>query len=206
MRQQRKLSAFTLIEMLVVIGIIGILAAMIIGVAVRVAEAKKIKRVDVEKHRLIAVIEAYQAQMGSFPPDNGMMVRDGNPDRPYAATNQLFYELTSCTYTAGVYTTYNGNSFDTNDYKAAFARDGVLNSIEPKRFYNPPPKSGDFITMPIPNAKTNMNFLVVPVDFQGNSTNLWRYDSSSTNRHNSESFDLWAVFTVGSKTITNGNW
>jgi len=37
--------------------------------------------------------------------------------------------------------------------------------------------------------------------------NFWHYDCSSPNRHNRDSFDLWAVFTVGrGQTITNGNW
>ncbi len=208
MRQQRNIVAFTLIEMLVVIGIIAILAAMITGVAIRVAEAKKIKRVEAEKNRLLTVIEAYQAQMGSFPPDNGNNVKDkASDDRMSAATNQLFYELTGPSYDAAnnQYTAFDSSIITSNQYFTAFNRNGVLNSIEPKRFYTPPPKPLDYKSNFVA-AAANANVLIVPVDFQGNPMNPWHYDSSSTNRHNSESFDLWAVFTVGSKTVTNGNW
>jgi len=215
MRQQRNIIAFTLIEMLVVIGIIAILAAMITGVAIRVAEAKKIKRVDVEKNRLATAIEAYQAQMGSFPPDNGNNVRDRLIDnRASSATNQLFYELTGptcldCDNTPPppnpTYQAFDNSQIKSNEYFTAFNRNGVLNSIQPKRFYNPPPKQVEYKSNFVANA-ANANVLLVPVDLNGNANNPWHYDSSSTNRHNIESFDVWAVFSVGSKIVTNGNW
>src|SRR4051812_6367051 len=96
---QRKNSAFTLIEMLVVIGVIAILATLITGVGIRAAEKKKYSRVDAEKHRLVTAIEAYQHELGTFPPDNGNNVKDGPQDeRASAGTNQLYYELTGPTY------------------------------------------------------------------------------------------------------------
>jgi hypothetical protein len=54
--------------------------------------------------------------------------------------------------------------------------------------------------------------LIVPVEsVSGSTNNFWHYDSSSTNRHNMNSFDLWAEFSIGAKNgqpivITNGNW
>jgi hypothetical protein len=53
--------------------------------------------------------------------------------------------------------------------------------------------------------------LIVPVEFTGITPNFWHYDSSTTNRHNLNSYDLWAEFSIGSKNgkptiITNGNW
>jgi hypothetical protein len=164
--------------------------------------------VDVEKNRLITAIEAYQSQLGSFPPDNGNNVKDRFSDnRMSAATNQLFYELTGPTYDTanGQYTAFDGSIIKTNEYSTAFNREGVLNSIEPKRFYNPPPKQVEYKSNFVASA-ANANVLLVPVDLNGDVNNPWHYDSSSTNRHNSDSFDVWAVFSVGSKIVTNGNW
>jgi prepilin-type N-terminal cleavage/methylation domain-containing protein len=207
MSHERKNVGFTLIEMLVVIAIIAILAAMITGVGIRVAESKKLRRVDAEMHGLVMTIENYQHTKGFFPPDNGRLKTVADPDRNYAATNQLFYELTGPTYDANnnSYTAFDGSVIQSNEYFNAFNRDGVANSIEPRDFFNPPPKNTSYHSNFVQNAQ-GANVLVVPVDWQQGQINPWRYDSSSTNRHNSESFDLWAVFTVGSKTVTNKNW
>ncbi len=199
--------AFTLIEMLVVIAVIAILATLIAGGALRAYEARKISRVDTEKHRLINAIEAYQHQMGSFPPDNGRLTKVSDPDRIYAATNQLFYELTGPTYDAKKvgYVSYDTSFISSINYFAAFNREGVANSIEPRKFYNPPPKAADYKSNYVDSAP-DANVLIVPVDLVPNAINAWRYDSSSTNRHNTDSFDVWAVFKVGDKIVTNGNW
>lgn len=205
---QRKDFGFTLIEMLVVIGVIALLATLITGVGIRAAEKKKYSLVDAEKHRLVTAIETYHEKLGSFPPDNGNNIKDRPVDgRASAGTNQLFYELTGPTYDTAnnQYTAFDGSILKSNEYFNAFNRNGVLNSIEPQRFYNPPPKAVQYKSNFVENV-ANANVLTVPVDFQGNPNNPWRYDSSSTNRHNMESFDLWAVFTVGKNTVTNGNW
>jgi prepilin-type N-terminal cleavage/methylation domain-containing protein len=204
--KRRGQRAFTLIEMLVVIAVMALLATMIVGVGIRAAEARKIKRVEAESHKLITAIEAYQHKRGSYPPDNGLVVKDG-PDREHSATNQLFYELTGPTYdaNANLYTAFDTSVINSNDYYTAFNREGIANSIEPQVFYNPPPKAADYQTNFVPTAP-NARVLTVPVDYQPVLINTWHYDSSSTNRHNSDSFDLWAVFTVGKKTVTNKNW
>ena len=207
MRQHRKYVGFTLIEMLVVIAIIGLLAAMIAGVAIGVKEKQKTKRVDAEKTKLLAAIESYHSKYGYFPYDNGMLTKAYDPDRNYAITNQLCYELTGPTYDANniQYTCFDGSVVKSNEYFTAFNRADIANSIEPRPFLSPPPKSIDYKSNFVANAP-NVNFLIVPVDLNGNTLNPWRYDASSTNRHNTDSFDLWAVFTVGNKTVTNGNW
>jgi prepilin-type N-terminal cleavage/methylation domain-containing protein len=205
--ERRALSAFTLIEMLVVIAVIALLATLITGVALRSAEAKKYKVVDAEKHRLDTAIATYQAKLGSFPPDNRNVIKDPIDNRGASGTNQLYYELTGPTYDAvkNRYTAFDGSFITSNEYFTAFNREGVLNSIEPQRFYNPPPKAVQYKSNFVQNA-ANVNVLLVPVDLTNNPNNPWHYDSSSTNRHNSESFDLWAVFSVGNKIVTNGNW
>jgi prepilin-type N-terminal cleavage/methylation domain-containing protein len=209
--RQRKNVGFTLIEMLAVIAIIGLLSAFIIGVAVRAGEGRKKARVDAEKHKLIAAIEAYHSKYGFYPYDNGNLdpryAKVYDPDRNYAATNQLFYELTGPSYDDNLkrYVCFDGSYVSTNEFAIAFNREGVANSIEPKPFLAPPPKSADYKSNFVANAP-NVNFLMVPVDLSGETRNPWRYDATSTNRHNTDSFDLWAVFSVGNKIVTNGNW
>jgi len=212
MRQHRNYVGFTLIELLVVIAIIAILATLIAGAGIAAAEGKKKKRVEVEKQKLITAIDTYHSKRGTYPPDNGMLTKVFDPDRNYAITNQLFYELTgpTCLDCAPnvpnpTYQAFDNSTIKSNEYFNAFNRDGVANSIEPKPFLSPPPKSADYRSNLVANAP-NVNFLIVPVSLGDNSLNPWRYDSSSTNRHNTDSYDLWAVFTVGNKTITNGNW
>jgi hypothetical protein len=54
--------------------------------------------------------------------------------------------------------------------------------------------------------------VLVPVEFTNVLVpNFWHYDSSTTNRHNLGTYDLWAEFSIGSKggrpiLKTNGNW
>src|SRR5262245_41258242 len=77
------LTAFTLIEMLVVISIIGILAALIVPAARLASERKTLATVEAELHQLEVPIEAYKDKLGYFPPDN-----TNNPAQP-----PLYYEL-----------------------------------------------------------------------------------------------------------------
>ena len=79
MRQHRKYTGFTLIEMLVVIAVIGLLASLIIGAAIGAKEKQKTKRVDAEKHKLLAAIEAYQSKKGYLPYDNGNLTKVSDP-------------------------------------------------------------------------------------------------------------------------------
>jgi prepilin-type N-terminal cleavage/methylation domain-containing protein len=203
---------FTLIELLVVIAIIGILSALVVGAAKRAAEKRKISRVEAEKHKLITIIDLYHDKLGNYPPDNGLTAKVYDPDRNYAATNPLLYELTGPTYISdkndpnyNSYRTFDNSYTSSNDYFTAFNREGVFNSIEPRSFYTPLPTANAYQGGFVPNA-ASAKALMVPVDLNGNLANTWRYDSSSTNRHNSDSYDLWAVYTVGSKTMSNVNW
>lgn len=62
--------AFTLVEMLVVIAIIGVLAALVltgVGVAVK---RRDVSRVEAELRKLELLINTYKDKWGSYPPDN----------------------------------------------------------------------------------------------------------------------------------------
>src|SRR4051812_41199573 len=66
----KKERAFTLIELLTVISIIGLLAAMILGIAPLATAASRKSRMNSEHQRLLAAIDSYKAELGNYPPDN----------------------------------------------------------------------------------------------------------------------------------------
>jgi prepilin-type N-terminal cleavage/methylation domain-containing protein len=90
--------AFTLIELLTVIVIIGILASLTVGVAGMAARHSKVSRTQAELARLDLAIRDYKAYFGFYPPDNVISPADltQNP-----VVNQLYYELSGAIYDGG---------------------------------------------------------------------------------------------------------
>jgi len=239
----RRAAAFTLIEMLVVIGIIGALAALILNLAPMASEAKKNKLVEAQKNALITMIDAYKDKMGSYPIDNTWNTNQFNYDMGSSRTNLLFYELAGVTYQnilakgkAG-YAALDGknNVFSSTIEKYMGQGSGIANSINSQKFYTLPlepravPLRSNEPFKPIPgsdkldpnytpdNPNAGVMLLTVPVSLEKDPYNSykatptgffnsWFYDCSSTNRHNPESYDLWAIYSVGNKIVTNGNW
>jgi len=215
-------SAFTLIELLVVIAIIAILAALIAGLAAGAAKKRKEARIQAEKEALITAIEAYHAKLGFYPPDNAYIATFASKISPTtdpigaitdnpARTNRLLYELTGCLYDSA--NTQYTNSITTNLtilYTNIFANygKGIANAVEypdvPYRAYSVQIKSDQYASYN--DANTNICGMTVPADLVAGQPNFWFYDASSTNRHNPESYDLWAVYMVGTNITTNCNW
>lgn len=240
-------AAFTLIEMLVVIGIIGILAALIVNLAPMASEAKKNKLVEAQKNALITMIDIYKDKMGSYPIDNAYNASNNVAYNYYnlgsPRTNLLFYELAGVTYEnilnkgkAG-YIALDGKNevYSTTIEKYMGLGAGIANSMNSQKFYTLPleprtlPVRKNEPFKPIPgsdkldpdytpdNPNAGVMLLTVPVLLEkdpyngyqattANFFNTWYYDCSSTNRHNPESYDLWAIYSVGNKIVTNGNW
>jgi len=82
-------AAFTLIEMLVVIAIIGILSSLIYGSVRGVLIIVTKKQLNTECHDLELKINRYKAAFGSYPPDN--------PEN--SAFSPLVYEVAGAVYT-----------------------------------------------------------------------------------------------------------
>ncbi|HEY3863763.1 MAG TPA: type II secretion system protein [Verrucomicrobiae bacterium] len=218
----RSLAAFTLIEMLTVITIMSIIAAMIVTMAQSASQKKKIVAVDGEKERLVNLIENYKAKLNFYPPDNGGLISNTADLAVYdgmAATNQLMYELMGVTNVPGSkqrMLVFNSPDINTpllgSEFAKNFNRGGVANCdpSEPNNFFLPGPLPKEYtnydatVTPPICG-------LLVPTEFTNvRVANFWHYDSSTTNRHNITSYDLWAEYSIGSKSgrmilKTNGN-
>ena len=188
--------AFTLIEMLVVFGLIAALAGLIIGAASAGFNKRIRARVQAERDALVNAIESYKQDKGFYPPDN--------PTNP--ATNSLFYELTGTIKAPGadIFTSAvlsDLPSLNIGTIQAKFNAAGFLNASpdksEIKNFYKHL-KPSQYTTF------GGVTLLVVP--YKGSTTpNTWRYNSSRP-AHNPDSYDLWADVIIGSKTITIGNW
>lgn len=59
--------AFTLVELLTVLAIVGVLSALLIGSGVRVREGAKVAQAKAELAALAAGLEAYRRQWGDYP-------------------------------------------------------------------------------------------------------------------------------------------
>jgi prepilin-type N-terminal cleavage/methylation domain-containing protein len=221
-KHHRSRLAFTLIELLTVIAIMAIIAALVVTMGQAAAQKKKTLAVEADKNKLMTMIDSYHAKLNYYPPDNGLLA--ANVSVPslyegYAATNPLVYELFGATNTnSGVnLIVFNSSSaaptIKSSDYDKAFNRGGVANgdASEPQNFFQPGPLPKEYAAY---NTKSSPPIcgLIVPADLvAGNTNNFWHYDSSSANRHNMDSYDLWAEFSIGAKNghqimITNGNW
>ena len=174
---------FTLIEMLAVIAIIGVLAALIIGIFPMVGQGKIRSRATAEMAGLTAMIENYKAKKGFYPIDNRKDLVVGNP--PVTLPNlptTLYHELTS------------------EVPAAPHNADFIANSGTESRNYARSLKESQY--RPLEGFK----LLGIPTKGPDGDFSYWRYDSSSTNRHNQEGFDLWIdVFLKGEK-YTFKNW
>jgi prepilin-type N-terminal cleavage/methylation domain-containing protein len=222
----RSRQAFTLIEMLTVITIMGIIAALVVTMGQAASQQKKITAVNAEKARLMTMIGSYYNKLNYYPPDNGLLISNTVNLSIYdamAATNPLIYELTGATNNADqtakgtkmmVFNSTNANeAILSSFYVDVFNRGGVANgdTAEPHDFFQPGPTSKE-VGVYFNGSSPPICGLLVPIEFTNvQVANFWHYDSSTTNRHNMNSYDLWAEYSIGSKNghltlITNGNW
>ncbi len=193
----RRHEAFTLIEMLVVIAVIGILAAMIIGIFPGVMDKRARSRVRAELMSLTVAIENFKHDQGFYPPDN----------KNSTAGSPLFYELVGCTLDNTQFIPARGTPVPINRVQPSFGVDGFVNTTvgnKPSKNYLPDLKDDQHGTR-TNLAPTPVEVLLVPYKGISGEFNPWHYNSSSP-VHNPGSFDLWAQIVIGKNTNTIGNW
>jgi prepilin-type N-terminal cleavage/methylation domain-containing protein len=216
-------AAFTLIELLIVIAIMGILAGLIFPVTGAVKRRQYINHTQAEMAQLETAIDRYKAAYGFYPPSPTTPPTAGNPSS-YA--NQLYFELVGTTYNTSnsVYTTLDGsaqmsasqfiNAFGPgvggfmNCTKSAGGEDSsaarnFLPELRPNQMAtitNSPPT---FTNMVLVASVGGPDAAYQPLGAQ--DLNPWRYNSSSPT-NNPGSYDLWVQLSIGGKKNLICNW
>jgi prepilin-type N-terminal cleavage/methylation domain-containing protein len=202
--------AFTLIELLTVIAIIGVLSAILLPTVTAIKAAQFRKRAQTELAKMENAIKGYKDAFGFYPPVNTNNLLE----------NQLYYELIGTTNTqtvAGqppIFQTLDGSSTVTAaDVTAAFGTGGFVNSTKPNASEDAKP-ARSFLTdlKPGQSADVSVNgrtvkLLVCTVEGPLNSTgvNPFRYNSANPT-NNPGSFDLWVDIMVRGKSNRISNW
>ena len=173
------LRAFTLVELLVVIAIIGLLAALITGLASRASQAKIVKRAEAERDALVMAIEVYKSKLGYYPQDNPKDV--SNPP--------LYHELTGIPIP--------------NAYTNTFGVPGIANlnsdagANSTSQNFLPGIKSAQFEELAANARAYRLVYVYGKVP--------WRYNVSNPT-NNPGSFDLWVEIDIAGKKEIVGNW
>jgi len=219
----RRRTAFTLIELIVVIAIIGLLAAMIFPIAGAVNRHKQIGTAQTQLQALSTAIESYKSKLGFYPPDN--------PNN--AVSNQLYFELMGTTNN-GVGTTKQPTLWVATDGSAQigttttpktindyYGVSAFANSSTRARSDDNGSAAGTFINnlkgneiglidSADPNSKILVCSVTWPLDrgaiLSANpGMNPWRYISSHPT-NNTGSYDLWVDLIIAGKTNRVCNW
>lgn len=212
-RVTRHVSAFTLIELLTVIAIMGVLAALILPVVGAVKKHQYLYNAQAEMEKVATAIDRYKAAYGFYPPSPTTPPTVGNPS---TLVNQLYYELTGTTNinppsSAPLYQSLGGSlpNVAAADVQTAFGVGGFVNCSKSV--------SGEDASVArnfLPDLKPNQITVIsnstgpappVPVTILIGSVggpdpnykplgtqnlNPWRYNSSSPT-NNPGSYDLW---------------
>lgn len=205
----RNSAAFTLMELLVVITIIGVLAAFLFSVASGVGKNKYVSMAKAEMGALGIAIESYHDANGFYP--------QGGPN---SLVNPLYFELLGTTKDAVNYTTLDTSAqIKVTDVPIAFPGvSGFVNCTKgsgedasPAKNYLPGLKpqqiglvtnNGVAVTILIGAAGGPDQNDAYP--FGATGLNPWRYKSPGT--YNPNSYDLWMQLVIGGKTNLVCNW
>ena len=214
----RRSAAFTLMELLIVISIIAILAALIFPVAAAIKNKAALNKAKVEVKQVAELIEQYKLQFGYYPPDH-----QTNPgvDPIY---NTLYFELVGSTYDAAnsLYTSLDGAAKITaaecgnllgvsgpgsilNATKSASEESKpakpFLREIKPGRYYQ---YTSGGSTIRLLTCSVPWSDRVAPIIPTAPTVNPFRYLKSSTN--NPGGFELWVDVIANRKTNRISNW
>jgi prepilin-type N-terminal cleavage/methylation domain-containing protein len=195
---------FTLIEMLVVIGVIAILAGLILAALPAVKQTANRKRVKMELQKITTAINSYKAKKAVFPPDH--------PDTNFWWRSPLFYELT------GTRQEVTPNTPEPKYYSLFAAGDPPLTVAVIKQafgiegFLNTAPEASEvdnfFKAALVPSMIEQagaVKILVAPYRGPGGEMGRWYYNSSNP-VHNPGEYDLWTEIEMGGKREIIGNW
>jgi len=217
----RHCRGFTLVELLTVIAIIAIIAAMLMPVAGYVVRKAKIQQAQAEEKEIETAIESYKADYGFYPPDNPV---PGNGP----LTNQLLYELIGTTTNSSAspmafQTLDNAVTNTVAQLNTVFGpniggfmncnKPGATEDARPATTYLRGLKAGQIATDPggvevLTTAAIGDSTYQPMSDWKtlaGQPADPWRYNSSSPT-NTPGAYDLWLQISVGGKLNLICNW
>ncbi len=208
----RQTRAFTLVELLMVISIIGIIASLtVVGIAS--ARGKKEEAAVKAQHaQLVLAIEDYKKQFGAYPPDNAIVASNN------AAWNPLAYELggvrrSGANFISELDPAHTITTAGPAQLNAYFGLQGFVNVTSGSKAKSFITASGSgtsstfvYLTNGTPGLPAVM-LLQVPAEHPNGGINVWRYRAYPVRGHNPKTYDLWAEWKRrGGGTNVHGNW
>ena len=220
-QQPARRRAFTLVELLIVIAIIGVLAAFTVVAVSTIKKKQTISTAQKELAQIESALEDYKAKYGVYPPANQHPPGDYAAPFDRAQFSQLYYELSGVTHDTAnqSYTTLDGaTTIKETEYKSAYGVGGVVNSTK---------GSGEDVTSAknfLSGLKSNQLFdqvtnsgvrtteIITTVGgpdstykpLLASSLNPFRYIYPGTNNPNS--YDLWVQLVIKGRTNLICNW
>lgn len=211
----KRAPGFTLVELLVVLAVIGVLAAMLMMVANHVETKSIIQHAQAELGQIETAIDRYHAKYGFYPPSNG-----GGNDQ----INPLYYELIGTTTNAsgaGInFTTLdNASTVNAGTIQSVFGESAFMNCTKgigddssPAQTFLAGLKSSEIassngtVNVIVTAATSDPTYLPLPgfMSLNGRPANPWCYACPGTN--NPTSYDLWIKISLGGKTYLICNW
>lgn len=204
--KRRSPAAFTLVELLIVIAIIGILAALIFTAGKSAKRWQYLKTAQAELNQTITALENYKAKYGAYPP--------GNPNS--STVNQLYYELSGVAPSTIGYQTLNGaSSISPATFSSTFNVGGLVNcgyktgsdDVTAAKNFLPGLKQNQIggytggVNLLITSAR-GPDITYQPLGFQ--DVNPFRYICPGIN--NPKSYDLWVQLVINGQTNLICNW
>ena len=209
--------AFTLIELLIVIAIIAILAALLFPVGAKIKNGATIKKAQAELLQVETAINSYKAKYGHYPPDGST-----GP-----VINPLYFELAGSKLdpVAKDYVTLDGGArIMIKDVPTVFGVGGFVNCTKgggdegapAVKFLDglKPGQYGELEKSP-PGPSPGVRLLACSVGWPDKQpgqplplnpgVNPWRYVVSNPT-NNSGAYDLWVDIFLGGKTNRISNW
>jgi prepilin-type N-terminal cleavage/methylation domain-containing protein len=204
------LGAFTIIELLVVISIIGVLASLVVGVSGLATRKSKESRLRTELTKLVNDIENYKSTMGFYPPDNEL----GQP-----STNQLYYELSGVVFRNNTFYLPGGmepvrpGAFGATGFANAQREENkgelkfrtTFKGSQVKTINTGAHGLVDVLVSPVKGRPFNAPQSWTMKSVNGEDVNPWLYVSKNPT-NNPDRFDLWTEVLVGGKLMRFSNW
>jgi prepilin-type N-terminal cleavage/methylation domain-containing protein len=218
---QHREAAFTLIELIVVIAIIGLIAAMVLPIAGAVNAKKQIAVAQTQLAAIEGAIQDYKTARGFYPPDN--------PNNP--VTNQLYFELMGTTNNGigkvpDTWVTMDGSAkigtTTTPNISQIFGVSGFANTSTHSHSDDSTAAAQTFIKNLTPKEvglldpnNQDIKLLICAVNWPQDKTpfpiptnpslNPFRYVSTHPT-NNTSSYDLWVDVIIKGKTNRISNW